>query len=447
MRVLSTESQSRLRALVIEPTMLYQRIFRHVLTDLNFEVEIVCNGHDAQQSVKSGAFTLIFLAMHLPDTEGSLLCAKLRALPQSMNIPIVMLNSDESSMQSQKALVSGATEVFHKSELKELSVYLDHLVTNKSTEHFVYGRILYIGEQLTEAISTQRLLENEGYVVKHFTNADDAYNELLAAPYDLILTNIMLKGKKTGYTFIRKVQKLSGRFSEIPILAISAIGDIQRKIELLNSGVSDYIKKPVLDEELLARIQNLVNMRHLLDQVETQRTEMRELAMHDQLTKLYNRHFLMDIGPIKIQEAKRHAVPVSFFMIDLDYFKEINDTYGHAMGDEVLKKVAMTLDELSRDEDLCARFGGEEFVMILSHCGHEDAINKAELIRVAIADIKIKDISITASIGVATREQNDDADFDSLFVAADKAVYKAKGTGRNRIEVEKIRKVNFQNKA
>ncbi len=441
MQLFTTETQSHRRALVIEPTLLCQGIYSQVLKGLNFEVEIVSNGHDALQRIKSEAFGLIFLAMDLPDTEGSSLCAKLRALPQSMNIPIVMLNSDESDMSSQKALVSGATEVFHTSELKELSTYLEHFISHMGTDQFVYGKILYIEEQLPEAMSTQQLLENEGYEVKHFTNADDAYNELLAGHYDLILTNIMLRGKKTGYTFIREVQKLSGRLSEIPILAISAINNIQRKIELLNSGVSDYIQKPVLDEELLARVQNLVNMRHLLDQVEHQRTEMRELAMHDQLTKLYNRHFLMDIGPKKIQEAQRHNVPISFFMIDLDYFKEINDSFGHAMGDQVLKKVALTLSELCRVEDLCARFGGEEFVMMLSHCDHNNAMNKAELIREAIAVMEIENINITASIGVATLEPNADADFDSLFAAADKAVYMAKEMGRNRIEVERTGKI------
>ena len=447
MQALSTESQPHLRALVIEPTQRFQSIFSLLLIDYNFEVEIVGSGKAALQSIESGAFDLIFLAMELPDTDGSLLCAKLRALPQSMTIPIVMLNSNESDRQSQKALVSGATEVFLTSELGALSTYLDHFIAYTSNEHFVYGRILYIEEQITEANVTRQLLESEGYVVNHFINAQDAYNELVTAHYDLILTNIILQGSKTGYTFIREVQKLTGRYTDIPILAISEMSDIQRKIELLNSGVSDYIQKPVLDKELIARVQNLVNMRHLLDQVEHQRTEMRELAMHDQLTKLYNRHFLMDIGPKKIREARRHDVPISLFMIDLDYFKEINDTHGHAMGDHVLKNVAATLDELCRGEDLCARFGGEEFVMILSHCDHDDAIRKAELIRVAVATTEIENISVTASIGVATIESKEDADFDCLFAAADKAVYKAKGTGRNRIEVEKLNTISYQHKA
>ncbi len=436
--MLSNVTSPKLQALVIEPTQLYQGIFSHVLMGHNFNVEIVSCAREALENLKAKTYDLIFLAMHLPDSDGPMLCAKLRALPPTMNIPIIMLNSDDTKMVSQKALVSGATEVFHKSELKELTTYLDHFVTQINKEQFVYGRILYIEDQVSLAMETQNLLEDTGYSVKHYTNANDALCELLNSHYDLILTDLMLEGNKTGYTLIREVKNLSGRYSDIPILAISGISDIQRKIELLNSGASDYIQKPVLDEELLARVHNLVHMRHLLDQVEHQRTEMRELAMHDQLTKLYNRHFLMDMGPKKIQEAQRHNVPISFFMIDLDHFKQINDKHGHAMGDNVLKNVAITLKELSRGEDLCARFGGEEFVMMLSHCDHESAQNKAELIRVAIAATKIENLSITASIGVITMDATENADFDQLFSAADKAVYIAKDKGRNRIQIGEL---------
>jgi len=279
------------RSLVIEPTQLYQSIFRHVLINFNIEVDIVGNGHDALECVNSKKYHLIFLAMKLPDTDGSMLCAKFRAMPQTMNVPIIMLNSGDNNPQLQKALVSGGTEVFHTSELKELGIYLDHFIIHTQDGKFQYGKILYIEENITEAIETQRLLESAGYGVSHYSNVKDAFNELLSGHYDIILTDILLEGNKTVYIFIRDIQRLPGRYAEIPILAISSSSDMQRKIELLKSGVSDYIQKPVLDEELLARVQNLVNMRHLLDQVEHQRAEMRDLAMHDQLTGLYNRHF------------------------------------------------------------------------------------------------------------------------------------------------------------
>ena len=432
------KSQNCLSALVIEPARLYQGIYTHILEGANFQVTIAATGDEALQLLQSEEFNLLCLSLQLPDISGTLLCAKLRAIPTTMNIPIVMISSDENNTGVQRALVSGATEVFHKNELKAFSTYLEHFIDKVTSGKFVYGRILYIEDQMSTADVTSQLLEGAGYTVSHFTTAKEAFDELLKASYDLILTDIMLEGTKTGYTLIREIQKLPGRYSEIPVLAMSGISDIQRKIELLKSGVSDYIQKPVLDEELLARVHNLVHMRHLLDQVEQQRIAMRDLAMHDQLTKLYNRHYLMELGPKKILEAHRHNIPVSLFMIDVDHFKKINDTYGHAIGDMVLASVAKTLDNLSRGEDICARFGGEEFVMLLSHCDDESAMAKAELIRAAIEDMELDGMTITVSVGVSTSLKNNDTEFDALFELADKAVYRAKEAGRNRVEAIKL---------
>ena len=155
--------------------------------------------------------------------------------------------------------------------------------------------------------------------------------------------------------------------------------------------------------------------------------------MTDQLTGLYNRHSLFDIGPKYISDAKRHDFSVSLLVFDLDHFKNVNDTYGHGVGDVVLKAVGQVLNDNCRIEDTVARFGGEEFVMLLSHCDIDLAFTKAESIRIAIEKAKPNDLTITASIGVAALGLDDD--FESLFDKADKAVYEAKDTGRNKVVI------------
>ena len=274
-----------------------------------------------------------------------------------------------------------------------------------------------------------------GYEAAHFKNADDALAAFREQNFDLVLTDLILEGNKTGQVMIREILEMPGRHCEVPILAMSGLNDARRRVELLNSGVSDYIQKPVLDEELLARVKNLIRMRHLLDQVEKQRAHMRELAMIDQLTKLYNRHFLMDMGPRKIAEAMRHRFKLSLLVIDIDHFKNINDTYGHATGDTVLAKIACVLNESCRNEDLAARFGGEEFVIILMHCNENDALNKAEQIRKQIAATPFDNFSVTASIGVVCLPDGCNCDFKNLFEQADAALYKAKQNGRDRVEL------------
>lgn len=432
------QSASSLQALVIEPSRLYQGILGKVLNDSHFEIEIKETGHEGLDYLKSHSVDLICLSMQLPDIDGTHLCSRIRAEKDNQNTALVMITANEDKASLEGALTAGATEVFYKNELSELSVYLDHFTAGVGQEHSRTGRILYIEDQKSLAMKTQSLLESGGYQVKHFTNADEALCELQEAEYDLVLTDLMLEGKKSGYALIREIKQLPGRYADIPILAMSGLSDVHRKIELLNSGVSDYIQKPVLDEELMARVKNLVRMRHLLDKIEAQRAEMRELAMLDQLTNLYNRHYLMDVGPKKISESLRHKIDMSLLVIDLDHFKNINDTHGHDVGDDVLKQVASTIRSLCRTEDVAARFGGEEFVMILNHCNQASAINKAEAIRENIEKLDMNGINVTTSIGVTALLHDTVSDFSDLFKAADTAVYRAKENGRNRVEVASI---------
>ena len=432
------QSGKTLKALVIEPSRLYQGILSKVLDDACFEIVIEESGHAGLEYLKSHSVDLICLSMQLPDIDGIQLCSQMRAEDENQNTALVVITANEDADSVQKALIAGATEVFYKNELSELSIYLEYFAKSAGVEILRPGRILYIEDQKSLAMLTSTLLEKDGHQVTHFTNADEALSELQKNEYDLILTDLMLEGKKSGYALVREIKHLKGRYSEIPILAVSGLSDMHRKIELLNSGVSDYIQKPVFDEELLARVKNLVRMRHLLDKVEAQRSEMRDLAMLDQLTRLYNRHYLMDVGPKKISESLRHNIDMSLLMIDLDHFKAINDTRGHDAGDAVLVEVASSLNSLCRTEDIAARFGGEEFIMILNHCNEANALNKAEKIREQIEALDIDGIKVTTSIGVAALPQGSECDFATLFKAADTAVYKAKENGRNRVVIERV---------
>ena len=435
METLSQQDNTQLSALVIEPSRLYQDILGKVLRECHFEVEVQALGQAGLEYLRAHPVDIVCMSMQMPDIDGIELCTKIRAEKEMLNTAVVMITANEEKTNFEAALTAGATEVFYKNELTDLSVYLSHFSAGADREVSRPGRILYIEDQKSLALKTQSVLEGHGYQVKHFTNADDALVELQRNEFDLVLTDLILEGKKSGYALVREIKQLAGRYTDIPILAMSGLSDIQRKIELLNSGVSDYIQKPVLDEELLARVKSLVRMRHLLDKVEAQRAEMRELAMLDQLTKLYNRHYLMDVGPKKISESLRHKIDMSLLVIDLDHFKSINDTHGHDVGDAVLIEVATALQSLSRNEDIAARFGGEEFVMILNHCNQSNAINKAESIREAIAGLDINGIKVTTSIGVTALPHDRSYEFSELFKAADTAVYKAKNNGRNRVEV------------
>jgi len=163
-----------------------------------------------------------------------------------------------------------------------------------------------------------------------------------------------------------------------------------------------------------------------------QRDKYESLAMHDQLTGLYNRHYLKDVVSSKLTEAIRHHRKLCLLIIDIDFFKKINDTHGHPFGDVVLKEFAMLLNKQSRLEDIVARIGGEEFVALIDYCNIDEASIKAESIRLKTASLFPNGIPVTISIGIAELNLNGDT-FDGLLDRADQALYQAKETGRNKV--------------
>ena len=157
------------------------------------------------------------------------------------------------------------------------------------------------------------------------------------------------------------------------------------------------------------------------------------MAMTDQLTALYNRHFLVEFAPKRLAEAMRHKTDLSLMVVDLDHFKAINDTHGHDRGDQVLREVADILKSVCRKEDMAIRLGGEEFLLILPHCSAEGVIKKAEELRLLLLKTRPARLDVTGSFGITCLEGGNQADFSDLFTAADEAVYEAKDTGRNKV--------------
>jgi diguanylate cyclase (GGDEF)-like protein len=156
------------------------------------------------------------------------------------------------------------------------------------------------------------------------------------------------------------------------------------------------------------------------------------MATHDQLTGLYNRHYLNDALSKKVAYAKRHGEPLSVIIVDIDHFKSVNDTFGHLTGDQILKAVGSAMQSSARKEDIAARFGGEEFIVLLDNCTAHDAQVKAEHLRSQIEALHPEGVAVTASFGVAQLQQ-DAQRYEDLLKNADTALYIAKEEGRNRV--------------
>jgi len=422
-----------MRALIVDSSKSFRTMLASVISRGGLDVVHAETGKQALDLLNKNRFDLVCVSMFLDDMDGVIFSSYLRAEPLTKHIPLIMVTSSEDQCALEKAIAVGVTEVFAKKDVQGISEYVASFVEQHGQADIVGGRVLYVEDSRTVAKITKRMLEANGLMIEHFTTAEEAYEAFQKTNYDIVLTDVVLEGQMSGAALVRALRALDSSKARVPILAVSGFDDTVRKIELLRSGANDYVSKPTLDEELLARVSNLLINKKLLDRIEAQQARLHDMAMKDQLTGLYNRHFLMEMAPSKISEAFRHKFPCSLVMVDADKFKDINDTHGHAAGDIVLQELAGVMADACRREDIAARFGGEEFVLLLSHCSGENAVKKADQIRQTIEALRPAGLKITASFGVAEIDLSQRCEFDDLFKSADEAVYEAKSSGRNKV--------------
>jgi len=427
-----------MKALIAEPSKAYRQLLETVCHAVDIKPIFVTHSDEALHHLSHHAVGLVLTSLQLQDGDGIEFCKKIRELENTKHIPVILLTAEKNKAIFEPATQAGVTEIFHKSDIPRLQNYLNEFINRENTHSNMDAQVLYAEDSLSVAKLTIHILETMGLTIDHFTHAEKACEAFQTKDYDLLLTDILLAGSMSGVGLVQEVRRLEKGKGNIPILAMSAQDDSARKIELLNCGANDYVAKPILKEELMARVHNLITNKKLLDKLKAQQHLLQELAMTDHLTELYNRHFLMELAPKHISEALRHKNPLSLVVIDLDNFKIVNDTHGHSIGDIVLTQTAQLLKATCRNEDIAARFGGEEFVLILRHCDAEDARKKAELLRIKISDLYPEGIAISASFGIAELPLDNTCKFDALFSAADQAVYEAKARGRNCVVVGKV---------
>ncbi len=419
-----------MKVLVVEPTLTYKLLLQSLFNDRACETVLVSSGSEGLLSVKETSFDLICVSLHLEDMTGIDFCRTLRAAGDK-TLPIVMMTSEEEKRIFEEGMAAGVTEIFRKEDLLAITKYLTTFKAQQVADSRLAGKVLCVTDNRPLSNLLQTQLSRMGLKIERCRSGEGAFEKFETSDYDLIITDTLLANPMSGLALVREVRQSPLKKRTIPILVLSSFKDDARKIETLRSGANDYVAKPVLEAELAARVRNLITNKKLLDQVEAQQTRLKEMAMTDPLTTLYNRHCLNEIAPGYISEAGRHDLPLSLVVIDLDNFKDVNDTYGHHAGDQVLVQIADLLKKSCRQEDIAARFGGEEFLLLLPYCNGRDAVKKADVLRRKIEDLQPNGIQITASFGVSQLPEGGLLTFEEIFVLADKAVYEAKRGGRN----------------
>lgn len=268
------------------------------------------------------------------------------------------------------------------------------------------------------------MLTEMGYDIEVAMSADEALETLRKTQFDVVLLDLML-GPVSGFTVLEKIRQM---YYPPMVLVMTGYGSTDVAIEAMKRGAADFIVKPVEPDLLDIRI------RKVMDERRAQR-----LAITDGLTGLYNRRYFEERLDEEIHRSRRYDRPMSIIMIDIDFFKQFNDTCGHLKGDDVLRQLSHILQDHSRETDITARYGGEEFVMILPETSLESSRMLGERIRQAVdkavfeGEEQIPAKKITVSVGVSCLT-DDEGGYDALE-RADRALYKSKQAGKNLVTV------------
>jgi len=299
------------------------------------------------------------------------------------------------------------------------------------------GAFLLVDDDPANRDMLSRRLSRKGHRVTCTADGRQALALLEASDFDVVLLDIEMPGL-SGLEILRAIRAKFGAF-KVPVIMVTAHDVSSEIVRALDMGANDYITKPIDFPVALARIRTQLLVKRAMDALEEVNERLRHLATVDALTGIANRRRFDEVLDSEWKRAIRDAQPISVLLLDVDHFKNYNDTYGHDVGDKVLKQVAATMQGSVRPGDFVARYGGEEFSVVLPATDTASAMIVAERLRRAVENSEVDHgdgatkSHVTISVGIATGIARRDAEPQPLITLADGALYDAKHAGRNRV--------------
>jgi two-component system cell cycle response regulator len=450
------------RVLVVDDILSNVKLLEAKLAAEYFEVITAYNGEQALARVASDAPDIILLDVMMPGMDGFEVCRRIKSNGKTTHIPVVMVTALDQPSDRVTGLDAGADDFLTKPvddmslfarvrSLVRLKMMTDELRMREETgqsmgltdasetmiEPDPTGRILIV-EDRPESVAWFRAALEAKNKVDDIATFDEALVSARGGDFDLIVVSLGIRAFD-GLRLCSHLRSLA-EIRNTPILVLVSEGENRKLAQALDMGVNDYLMRPVDRNELMARVKTQLRKKRYADKLRHNMQLSLEMAITDQLTGLHNRRYMARHLDTLMKNASE-AKPISFLIMDIDYFKAVNDTYGHDVGDEVLRDFASRIAANVRGIDLACRYGGEEFVVVMPDTDAGYAYTIAERLRQSIELTPFpisrapNKINVTASIGIASSNGNGD-DSDKLLHRADQALYRAKREGRNRVIAE-----------
>ncbi len=462
------------RVLVVDDILPNVKLLEAKLLSEYYEVVTASNGPDALQKVVDSKPDIVLLDVMMPGMDGFEVCRQIKANPAVAHIPVVMVTALTDSEDRVRGLENGADDFLSKPvndvalmarvrSLVRLKMTVDEWrarentasqlgvsddTSNVMSQPVNEARVLVIEDMEFESNKIRDTLARDNDQVQVTTGGLAALQLIPQNDFELIVVSLNLKAED-GLRLCSHLRS-NERTRNTPIIMLGNEDDMPRIAHGLEIGAHDYIMRPLDRNELLARVRTQIRRKRFQEKLRANYEISLSMALTDPLTGLYNRRYFEVHLQKVLQTAKASKKSFGLVYMDIDHFKKVNDTYGHNVGDEVLKTFATRIKDSLRSFDLVARLGGEEFVAILPEVGHDMSYIVAERLRRSIAENPFPcsapegQLAVTSSFGgiVVDGEKDGESDIQSILKRADEQLYKAKHDGRNCVYFENKGRLN-----
>jgi len=452
------------RVLVVDDVPPNVKLLEAKLTSEYFDVLTAYSGPEALDVIAREHPDIVLLDVMMPGMDGFEVCRRIKKDMTTAHIPVVMVTALDQPSDRVAGLEAGADDFLTKPvqdlalfarvrSLVRLKVMMDELRNREATgaslgwegelgeqekevDEVIQGSILVVDEQERVMERIAKALDGVGELT-FLPGGEDAAERAREKNFDLIIVSLTMRNTD-GLRVCSKLRTFE-ETRNIPILVMVDDGNTKLLVRALEMGVNDYVVRPVDRMEFLARVKTQLKRKRYADRLWDNFHLSMQLATTDAVTGLYNRHYLTSHMDTRMQASQESGKQLSVLMMDIDHFKKVNDTYGHAVGDEVLKEFANRIGKNIRGVDLAARYGGEEFVVMMPETPTDWAYMIGDRLRQEVFDnpfdvgLDSGGINISVSIGVATSTEGQTP--GELLEEADKALYSAKEKGRNRVVI------------
>jgi two-component system cell cycle response regulator len=448
------------RVLIVDDIPTNVRLLEARLTAEYYDVITASSGREALDICAENDLDIVLLDVMMPEMNGFEVCAALKSDPKTHHLPVLMITALDQTSDRVRGLEAGADDFLTKpvddvqlmarvKSLVRLKALTDELRARAQTGQQIAvedalramdaissedGRILLIDTDLRHAERIRGYLA-ANHRVDVLPNPQDAVLQVAGKDYELAIVS-MAMGEFDPLRVCSQIRTLE-HSRTLPIILVAEDTDRPRVMRGLDLGVNDFIMRPVERTELAARVRTQIRRHRYAVELRESVNHTLALAVTDELTGLYNRRYFERHLTLMLDKAREQDRDMAVMLIDMDFFKAVNDTHGHAVGDAVLREFALRLRRNIRGVDLACRFGGEEFVVLMPDTDFQQAQGVAERVRAAVSERPFdvgggRSLTITISLGVAFNEADTDVP-ETLIKHADIALYRAKREGRNRV--------------